>query len=137
MKESRIAGPYDPLYADVTGMLRANVKSYLARWIYFAMVSFFYVEEEWGDDPVWAHGIVRAKNTDIARESGVARGSFYRGLQELVDAGKSVTIQPSFIDGKREIEFVVCSRVEKFSGDWIRCIQLTIPEAILNLKVEE
>jgi len=58
-------------------------------------------------------------------------------LQELVDAGKSVTIQPSFIDGKREIEFVVCSRVEKFSGDWIRCIQLTIPEAILNLKVEE
>jgi hypothetical protein len=86
MKHGVIAGPYVPIYAEVTRKL-AGVKSMSARWVYIVLVTLFKADEEWGDDPVWVSGIIRANKVDIARESGVNYKGFYQLWKQLVDAG--------------------------------------------------
>ena len=87
MKQGMIAGPYDPLYPEVTRKLRDDVPHYPARWIYLVLVSLFPVEEDWGDDPIWASGAIRVNKIDIARESGVGWKGFSRYWRELLAAG--------------------------------------------------
>jgi len=90
MKQRTIAGPFDPLYPEVVTKLRDEVKahSYAARWVYIVLISLFPVVENWdSDDPVWVAGNIRAKKTDIARESGVGSKGFFRLWQHLLDAG--------------------------------------------------
>ena len=86
MKHGVIAGPYVPIYAEVTRKL-AGVKSMSARWVYIVLVTTFAIQEDWGDDPVWVSGLVRANKIDIASESGVNYPGFYQLWQQLIEAG--------------------------------------------------
>ena len=114
--QTGIAGPYDPLYPDVTRMLRDNVTGYLVRWMYFALVSFFYVEQEWGDDPIWVHGVIRANKTDIAREAGVPRKSLDRGWAFLTDAGMVKELE----DGTFQVPYYRKKKYDTISAGEIR-----------------
>ena len=87
MKHGVIAGPYVPNYPEITRKLRDEVKTVYARWVYIVLVTLFPIEEDWGGDPVWVSGIIRANKIDIASVSRVGYSGFNRLWQQLIEAG--------------------------------------------------
>ena len=90
MKEGKIAGPFVPLYPEVTIKLREDLKgkTHAAQFVYIALMSLFPVEEVWdNDNPVWVSGAIRVNKKDIAKASGVGERNFLRLWRQLIDAG--------------------------------------------------
>ena len=59
-----------------------------AREIYYSLLRFHFIDEDWDTETEWVRGRIRATKTDIIGLAGVGRGHFYRNTwPSLIEAG--------------------------------------------------
>lgn len=131
--QRRMAGRFFVVPFEVFDILWELEKS--AREVYFSILRFHFIDEDWDTETEWVRGRIRTKKTDIWRLAGVGKGNFFKSTwPSLVDAGLITDNE----DGTISIEKLKKKVDEGISPAQIRELAKKIKhlEAVINGLVE-